>query len=223
MAVATEPITTTRTLQSLIQAEGLESAAQCTSWIPGRWPGPATHEVQIVQWSGACDICYCTLLHIVLYYYMDHCCILLPYLFLHHFLLESAAEQIMYFYKFIIAYYYNIITTLLQHYYNIFTTFIIITLLLLYNYPLLHLLLLYINTGSLLRTIMSLLRHYYVIITSLLQMGNHVMFIGINKANVSDDSIITCYAKSQPPLFCHYYALLRHHYTGAYFFPLLRI
>ena len=54
MTVTMAPTTPTTTLQKLIQAKGLETqaAAICTLWIPGRWAGPATPEV---QWSVACD------------------------------------------------------------------------------------------------------------------------------------------------------------------------
>ena len=53
----------TSTSPALIQAEGLETAARCNPWIPGRWADLSTPEV---KWSAACDICCYTLLDIIL-------------------------------------------------------------------------------------------------------------------------------------------------------------
>ena len=54
-AAGTVPIATTTTSPALTRAAGLGTAAQCTSWIPGRWAGPATPEV---EWSAVCDLLF---------------------------------------------------------------------------------------------------------------------------------------------------------------------
>ena len=113
------PMATTTTLPALIQAEGLEMASQCTSWIPGRWPAPGTHEVKWSAWH--------LLLHIITHYII----------FLHwsllHILIISIFTSflqvlpiitlpiITYYYKFVITYYYVIITSLLRRHHIITT------------------------------------------------------------------------------------------------------
>ena len=62
------PIATNTNSPALIQAEELETAAQCTLWIPGRWAGPATPEV---QWSAARDHYY------ILFYIITHYIVIL--------------------------------------------------------------------------------------------------------------------------------------------------
>ena len=52
-SATTVPIATTTTSPALIRAAGLWTAAWCTSWIPGRWAGLATPEVER---SAVCDL-----------------------------------------------------------------------------------------------------------------------------------------------------------------------
>ena len=55
-AAATTSISTTTTSPELTQAAGLETAAQCTSWIRGRWGGWASPATPEVEWSALCNI-----------------------------------------------------------------------------------------------------------------------------------------------------------------------
>ena len=117
---------------------------RCTSWIPRRWPGPASHEV---QWSEAGDISYCTSLHIILYFCIDHYYISFRSLFLHHYykflhylcclllriftspLIRIVTSLLHHCYILItsLSHHYHIIITSLSHHYYIIITFIIIT------------------------------------------------------------------------------------------------
>ena len=54
VAVATAHIATSMTSPALIQAEGPETAALCTSRIPGHWAGPATPEAEVPMPLSSC-------------------------------------------------------------------------------------------------------------------------------------------------------------------------
>ena len=81
-AAATVPITTTTTSSAETQTGGLETAVQCTSWIPGRWAGPGVQ--QPLKWNEVQCLtfvishCY----FIAIYYHIDYYYILLYFLFL---------------------------------------------------------------------------------------------------------------------------------------------
>ena len=201
MAVATAPIATTTTSQTLIQAEGLETAARCTLWILVCWAGPATPEVQWSAATAACD----SLTFVITHYYTLYCIFTFTQPLLHIITLIIKHHYISYYYTLLqnhhlvlfhhyfviiiitssLHHHYIIITSSLHHYYIHF-----IKLLLHYHYVLLHWLSLLIIIKSLLHIITSLLHNYYIVL-------HHCYIIITNGKSWDNDYIITCNATSK--------------------------
>ena len=108
-AAATARIATTTTSPGLTPGLGPGTGAPCTSWIPGRWAGPATREV---EWSalGWLLRIIMSLLHYyatIITYYSCRLLRIITSLFLYYYVLLHC-------YYTIITYYYIIITSLLR-------------------------------------------------------------------------------------------------------------
>ena len=96
----------------LTQAEGLETAAQCTPWIPGRWAGPATPEEQWTVQRVAVVVTHYFTLH-----YIIALTIFMPYkvFYFYTVIIFITHCNIGCYYVFIITYYHIIITSLLRN------------------------------------------------------------------------------------------------------------
>ena len=96
----------------LTQAEGLETAAQCTPWIPGRWAGPATPEEQWTVQRVAVVVTHYFTLH-----YIIALTIFMPYkvFYFYTVIIFITHCNIGCYYVFIITYYHIIITSLLHN------------------------------------------------------------------------------------------------------------
>ena len=105
-----------------IQEEGLETAALCTWWTPGRWTGPTIPEV---QWSVAWDSQTFVVTHYYILYHIITFTIITNYYILYFYFASTlllhiiSFTLIMFHYKIIITYYCIIITSLLLYYYKL--------------------------------------------------------------------------------------------------------